>query len=172
MRPLLVTSLLIVLVAGAAPKLFESYMDARGEASPTHPRRAEAAARPTLAPRQVELAAEADGHFYVEAEINFRPVRMMVDTGASVIALRRSDAEAAGIRPAPADFDRPVSTANGTAYAAEAALDAVRVNDIEVEDVRALVLPDEQLAVSLLGQTFLSRLARFEVSGGTLVFEN
>jgi aspartyl protease family protein len=171
MRPLLLTSILIVLVAGAAPRLFESYMEARIAGAPAA-REAEPAGRSVSAPRQVEFAAEADGHFYVEAEINFRPVRLMVDTGASVIALRRSDAAAAGIRPIPADFDRPVSTANGTAYAAETALDSVRVHDIEVDGVRALVLPDEQLAVSLLGQTFLSRLARFEMSGGTLVFEN
>jgi aspartyl protease family protein len=48
----------------------------------------------------------------------------------------------------------------------------VRVDDIEVSDVRALVLPDDRLAVSLLGASFLSRLARYEVSGGTLIFEN
>ena len=54
----------------------------------------------------------------------------------------------------------------------EAELDIVAVQHIEVNGVRALVLPDEQLSISLLGSTFLSRLARYEVKGGTLIFEN
>jgi aspartyl protease family protein len=120
----------------------------------------------------VEIRAEGDGHFYVDAEINFRPVRLMVDTGATVVALRRSDAAAAGIRVHVSDFSYPVSTANGTTKAAEAVIDNMIVADIEVEGVRALILPDDQLAVSLLGGTFLTRLARFEIQNGTLIFEN
>jgi aspartyl protease family protein len=96
----------------------------------------------------------------------------MVDTGASVVALRQSDAVAAGLRPRSADFDQPVSTANGTAYAAAANLETVAVSDIEVNGVRALILPDEQLNVSLLGGSFLNRLERFQVESGTLIFEN
>jgi aspartyl protease family protein len=125
------------------------------------------AARSRLAgPRQVEIAAERDGHFYVDAEINFRPVRLMVDTGASVVALRQSDAVAAGIRPRAADFDQPVATANRTAYAAVADLDSVTVRDIELRGVRALILPDEQLSISLLGGSFLNRLARSKWNAG------
>ena len=56
--------------------------------------------------------------------------------------------------------------------AAETELDSVMVDDIEVGGVRALVLPDDQLSVSLLGGSFLNGLARFEVADGTLIFEN
>jgi aspartyl protease family protein len=123
-------------------------------------------------PAQVEIRAARDGHFYLEAEVNFRRVHMMVDTGASVIALRQSDAAAAGIRPRQSDFEVPVSTANGVAYAAETMLDRVMVHDIELHGVRALILSDEQLTVSLLGGSFLQRLRRFEIKDGTLFFEN
>lgn len=170
MRMLLFASAAIVAAAAAAPHLLAPHLQSV---------RQEAAAQPeapapqrAVAGRQVAIAATADGHFYVEAEINFRPVRLMVDTGASVIALRQSDAAAAGIRPLPADFAVPVQTANGTTQAAEAQLDRVSVADIEVAGVRALVIPDAQLAVSLLGASFLNRLARFQVADGTLVFEN
>jgi aspartyl protease family protein len=167
MRPLFIVSILIVLVAAAAPSLFERY-------KPIGPAvlRADAPATTSLHPRQVEIAAESDGHFYVNAEVNLRPVRLMVDTGASVVVLRQSDAADVGVRPRPGEFDRRVTTANGTALAAEATLDSIRVRDIEVADVRALVLPDNKLAVSLLGATFLNRIARYEVSGGTLTFQN
>ncbi|MGH6926280.1 MAG: TIGR02281 family clan AA aspartic protease [Propylenella sp.] len=127
---------------------------------------------PTPAGLKVEVKAARDGHFYVDAEVNFREVRFMVDTGATVVALRQSDAAAAGIRPRPADFLHPVQTANGTTNAAAATLDSVTVAEIEVRNVRALVLPDEQLSVSLLGASFLNGVERFEVTDGTLIFEN
>ncbi len=120
----------------------------------------------------MEVKAERDGHFYVDALVNFRPVRLMVDTGATVVALRVSDAEAAGIRVRDADFVNPVQTANGTTNAAEAMLESISVSDIELRNVRALIVPDEQLSVSLLGGSFLHGLRRFEVADGTLIFEN
>jgi aspartyl protease family protein len=171
MRPLLVASLLIAGFAVAMPSIFTSYMEPSAR-----PRSAASAVSdvPSRKPqgRQVEVKAGRDGHFYVVAEVNFRPVRLMVDTGATVVALRVSDAETAGIRLRDADFVNPVQTANGTTNAAEALLESVSVNDIELRNVRALVIPDDQLSVSLLGGSFLHGLRRFEVADGTLIFEN
>ena len=96
----------------------------------------------------------------------------MVDTGASIVALRQSDARRAGIRVHRDDFNVPLSTANGTAYAAAVTLDSVAVDDIQIRNVRAVIVPDEQLSISLLGTSFLNKLRRFEVSEGTLLMEN
>lgn len=132
-----------------------------------------AAKTPTsAAPREVRIKAGRDGHFYVDADVNLRPVRLMVDTGATVVALRASDAAAAGIRVRDADFTNPVQTANGQTRAAEAMLDSIAISDIELRHIRALIIPDDQLAISLLGGSFLHGLHRFEVEDGTLVFEN
>ena len=173
MRNLLLASAAIAVLAVSAPDLIKRYVAQTGGPDSTS---FTAGTKMPVAraahARQVAIEAERDGHFYVDAEVNFRPVRMMVDTGASVIALRRSDAAAIGIRPRSADFDQPVATANGTAYAAGTQLDSVSVRDIEVSGVRALILPDEQLGVSLLGGSFLNRLSRFQVESGTLIFEN
>jgi aspartyl protease family protein len=174
MRSLLVTAGAIVVLGASAPGLITRYLEQTSAPGRTEAaRQGDPLARvQNLSNRQVEIPAESDGHYYVGAEINFQAVRLMVDTGASVVALRQSDAEAAGIRVRPAEFDQPVSTANGTAYAASAELDSVSINDIEVSGVRALILPDDQLGISLLGGSFLNRLARFQVADGTLVLEN
>ena len=175
MRAILFASALIVLAFASAPSLFERYLDQPQTQRMRAPDRAFPAtmddARMTSSD-EVEIRAESDGHFYVEAMINFSPVRVMVDTGASVVALRQSDAEAAGIRFVSADFQHPVQTANGTTNAAQAVLDSVAVDNIEVFNVRALVIPDDLLSVSLLGGSFLHSLERVEVSDGRLVFEN
>jgi aspartyl protease family protein len=173
MRPLLVASLLIAGFAVVLPSVFTSYMKPSARPSSAASAVSEVRTSEHQSPgRQVEVKAGRDGHFYVVAEVNFRPVRLMVDTGATVVALRVSDAEAAGIRPREADFINPVQTANGTTNAAEALLESVSVDDIELRNVRALVIPDDQLSVSLLGGSFLHGLRRFEVADGTLIFEN
>lgn len=176
MRSLLVASVLICAVAVAMPALITNYMpQERSAQSVTEADvvpEGEPAARESAGSHQVRIDASSDGHFYVDADINARTVRLMVDTGATVVALRQSDAVEAGIRLVPADFTNPVQTANGTTMAAEAILDSVMVEDVEVLNIRALVIPDDQLSISLLGGSFLNGLERFEVADGTLIFEN
>jgi aspartyl protease family protein len=179
MRSLLIGSILIVLVAVAMPHMFTYYVEqpranraSTEVASPDGAVVDDEAAGGSAVARQVSIAVDRDGHFYVDAEINTRPVRLMVDTGATVVALRQSDALSAGIRLMPHDFSNPVQTANGTTMAAETEIDSIMVEDIEVPRVRALVLPDDQLSISLLGGSFLNGLERYEVAEGTLIFEN
>ncbi len=94
----------------------------------------------------------------------------MIDTGASVIALRQQDAARLGIRPARRDFTARVTTANGVVFAAPTELASVELGGIIVHNVAAIVLPDEALAQNLLGMSFLSRV-RWQHQDGRLVLE-
>src|SRR5262245_36240999 len=69
------------------------------------------AARPAARGPVVEIDAESSGHFNAEAEINGRSVEVMIDTGATMVALSYEDAERAGLRLGDRDFTRTVSTA-------------------------------------------------------------
>ena len=115
-----------------------------------------------------EFRARADGHYYAEAEINGRPIAVMVDTGASMVALTYEDAERAGLRLRPSDFTARVSTANGTAAVAPVMLDRVTIGRITVRNVEAAVCERGRLAKTLLGMSFLSRLARVDIAAGRL----
>jgi aspartyl protease family protein len=117
----------------------------------------------------VELKAGNHGHFETRAEINGRPVEVMVDTGATLIALTFEDAERAGIYMKDSDFTQRSQTANGIARAAPVMLDRVTIGDITVRNVRASVSERGRLQVTLLGMSFLSRLSRTEMRKGTLV---
>ena len=116
-----------------------------------------------------ELKAAPDGHYYARAEINGRPIDIMVDTGASMVALTYEDAERAGLRLRPADFTSRVSTANGDAAVAPVMLDRVTIGRITVRDVRAAVCERGRLEKTLLGMSFLSRLESVGISDGRLV---
>jgi aspartyl protease family protein len=120
--------------------------------------------------RTVTLSRSSDGHFRTEARVDGRRLELIVDTGASQIALRASDAARLGIHPTPRDYNVRVSTANGITRAALIQLQRVEVEDIVVRDVAALVQPDEALGVNLLGMSFLSRV-RWTHERGKLILE-
>lgn len=140
------------------------------------PRSAEAAEAPLIVPvkaaaagRPAQIARSADGHYWAEADIDGRAIRVLVDTGASVVALTRQDARRLGLRLVAADFTQTVQTASGPVRAAPIDLDHVAVAGARVDKVRALVVEDG-LPHSLLGMSYLGRLSAFEArpSGLTL----
>jgi aspartyl protease family protein len=141
--------------------------------SPTRPAAEPAAASvPQIssnAPGSVVLKADPRGHFNADLQVNGGRVAMMVDTGASIIALTHEDARRAGLYPNPADFRIPINTANGSIGAAPVRLREVRLDRILVRDVDAVVLPPGKLKTSLLGMSFLQRLSGFNVANNTLV---
>jgi aspartyl protease family protein len=120
--------------------------------------------------RGVTLQRGNDGHFRTDARIDGRRLELVVDTGASAIALRASDAMRVGIRVLPRDFTINVATANGMTRAALVELGMVDVGGVVVRNVPALVHADEALGVNLLGMTFLSRV-RWTHEHGKLIIE-
>jgi len=120
--------------------------------------------------RTMVLKANNGGHFEVDARVDGRRIAFMVDTGASQIALRESDAARLGFHPTPRDYSIKISTANGVARAALVQLRMVEVGDIIVRDLPALISPDEALGVNLLGMSFLSRV-RWSHERGKLIIE-
>ena len=120
--------------------------------------------------RNVVLTRGPHGHFQVDARVDGRRIEFLVDTGASHIALRQSEAGRLGIYPRASDFTVRVSTANGMTKAAPVELRTVEVGDIIVRNVPAIVHSDEGLSVNLLGMSFLSRV-RWTHERGKLVLE-
>jgi aspartyl protease family protein len=119
-----------------------------------------------------KLELSSNGHYMTTATINGSSIPVMVDTGASTVALSFEDARRAGIRSSDLDFRMPVSTANGTAQAAPVVIRRITIGGITVEDVAAMVLPEGALSGSLLGMSFLSRLDGYEVRQGTLILRD
>lgn len=120
-------------------------------------------------PPTVTVAADSRGHYMVHPTIDNYRVRMLVDTGASFIALTESDALGLGIRPASSDYKFTLRTANGVVRGARVNLREVRLGAIIVRNVEAMVLPAGALSVSLLGTSFLSKLKGYEVQTGRMI---
>ncbi len=104
---------------------------------------------------QIVLTAGSGGHFFSQGSINGRTVQFVVDTGATYVAIGQADADRIGLaykkgRPSM------VGTANGQVTAYLTSLDVVRVGDVQVYNVEAVVLP-ATMGTVLLGNSFLSR---------------
>lgn len=121
--------------------------------------------------RAVNLSADHNGHFYASAYINGRSAKVMVDTGATIVALTYEAARDVGFQLNSTQFTHRIRTANGVARVAPVMLDAVRIGDITVRDVRAVVAERGRLHVSLLGMSFLGKLSNVGIRAGELILE-
>lgn len=128
---------------------------------------ATAAAEGRSASREVLLSRSGDSHFYADADIDGTNIRVLVDSGASIVALTRSDAEAIGIDVDSLPVSGTARTAGGEVQMRTVMLDSVEIEGIEVRRVEAAVI-DADMGVSLLGQSFLSKLAAVNVEGDTM----
>lgn len=157
---------LVVLVVSAMSVHMIQYAENEPAASAGH-----SAGAPDANNNSRTVVIKSDqGHYWTDARIDGRRLGFVVDTGATQIALRESDAASLGYRPRPGDYTVRVSTANGEGRAARIELTRVDVGDITVRDVPALVVPDNALNVNLLGMSFLSRV-RWTQDRGQLVLE-
>jgi clan AA aspartic protease (TIGR02281 family) len=118
----------------------------------------------------VSLERGTDGHFRVNAEINGRSIGVLVDTGATLVAMSYEDAAAAGISVGTSDFRYVSNTANGQARFARVTLNQVRIGNVVVRNVPAAVSEPGRLGITLLGMSFLGQL-RMEMKNGRLVLE-
>lgn len=125
----------------------------------------------TASGREVQIRAGAHGHYYARAEINGRPIEVLVDTGASIVALTYDDARRAGVFVTDSDYTQRVSTANGHTRVAPVMLDRVSIGDITVRNVPAAVSEPDSLTTTLLGMSFLGRLQRVDIRPGILVLQ-
>jgi aspartyl protease family protein len=105
----------------------------------------------------VTLSADTRGHFVTTGAINGNSIQFMVDTGATAVTLSSDDARRLGINylAGPRSYSQ---TANGVVPVYRITLDSVRVGDVTVNNVDAIVIEGHVLPIALLGMSFLNRM--------------
>jgi aspartyl protease family protein len=146
-----------------------------GPAGPPPPGQASKPASSPSAPASAPLAGNGfasreiprapDGHFYLDAQVNGAEVHFLIDTGASIVALTPTDAQRAGIALPSA---RAVAEgAGGAIEIIPVTIDRIAAGPLEARGVEGAVA--HELPVSLLGQSFLSRVGTVQISGDRMV---
>ncbi len=104
---------------------------------------------------QIVLTATSGGHFVTSGSINGRATQFLVDTGATSVAISADEARRLGINYEQGERGMG-STANGLVTTWRVTLKSLRIQDVEVYGVEAVVLPPGMPHV-LLGNSFLTR---------------
>lgn len=117
---------------------------------------------------RIIMTADAQGHFFTTGNINGTSVRFLVDTGATMISLGASDARRIGL-----DFNRGQKgmsqTANGQTMVSKIQLDTVRIGDVTLHNVDAVVHQTD-MPMALLGMSFLNRM-EMQRDGNTMTLK-
>lgn len=116
----------------------------------------------------VTISLNDAGQYRTTGSVNDRPVPLLVDTGANIVAINSSDARSLGIDFVGTGKRRQVVTAGGVVASWQVTLDSVQIGDIRVSNVEAVVLEGGFPETILLGMTFL-RNVEIRESGGVLV---
>ena len=116
---------------------------------------------------RISVPRSPDGHYHLTLQVNDRPVRFIVDTGATDIVLSLKDAGAIGIDVETLPFFGKAQTANGTVETARVTLASVRIGEITDRNVPARVNGGDMQG-SLLGMRYLESFAAIEIRDGRL----
>lgn len=122
-------------------------------------------ADPVVSGQTLRLQKRDDGHFWVDARINGKPVRFLVDSGATTTTISQDVADAAGLEAGMRGD--VVGTANGTVFMPKVTAGLVEVGPIRRTDMSVNINPND--GTSVLGMNFLSGLSSWGVQGDTLV---
>lgn len=122
----------------------------------------------TVSGGETRIPLAADGHYWIKAKLNGVPLRLMVDTGATVTALSGDVAQAAGVEPDGMRPDAMVETANGTVPASPARIGELRFGSVVARDLDAIVMPGPG-GPNVIGMNFLTRLKGWRVEDGVLI---
>ena len=130
--------------------------------------RAEATGAPVQQGKTIRIPMAIDGHFWVEGTINGRPVKFLVDSGATMTTIGSETALEARVAVSPGR-DQLVRTGNGIVRVSTGYADELKIGSIERDGMRVHVAEGEDLNV--LGMNFLSSLQRWGVEGRWLVLQ-
>ena len=115
----------------------------------------------------IELQRNPDGHFYADVRVNGTYIHMLVDTGATTIALSRNDARMAGIATSIGMNDVVGRGADGAVHGEAVLLDSIELGPLSAHDLDAVVLNSGEQ--SLLGQSFLGKFSSVRIENDRMV---
>jgi aspartyl protease family protein len=116
---------------------------------------------------ETTLTRSADGHFYADARINGTVIRVLVDTGASIVALTREDAQKIGLTFSEEEFTDSAQTANGKLALKSVTLNHVALGPVEASKVQGAIA-GPGLSQSLLGQSWLQQVGEVTIKGDVM----
>ncbi|MGD0641473.1 MAG: TIGR02281 family clan AA aspartic protease [Roseiarcus sp.] len=174
----LIFAVAALVIGFSAPEFFPERLAAPAAsklraAAPLAPAATETATATAAEPgyREASIAADAVGQFHTNALIEGQEVEVMIDTGATMVALSADTAARLGVVVDPAAPKLRTHTASGDSFVSPVVLKQISLGSIYMNDVQAWVMAPGAGTANLLGASFLKRLAAVEQRDGVLVLK-
>jgi aspartyl protease family protein len=114
----------------------------------------------------IELRRQDDGHYWLMVDINGKPVRFMLDSGATLTAINATTAREAGVE---ADgYPIILGTANGRIAAKRGVVRLLSVGPHSIEN-HQVVVSERFGDVNVLGMNFLNSMQSWRVEANMMV---
>jgi len=165
----LLSALVTNLPSRRSASAHEFSVNAGGEAAESEPSVSSSSEPAPANGDALDIPRSPDGHFYADVDLNGTKVHMLVDTGATEIALSREDARSAGIATSIGMPNVVGEGADGSIHGEVVTIDRVSLGNTTAEGMPAIVLNSG--GQSLLGQSFLARFASVEIHGDTMTLK-
>jgi aspartyl protease family protein len=123
----------------------------------------------TVVGEETRIPMAADGHFWLQAEVNGVKANFLIDTGATLTAVSPDVAELAGLTPRRAGIPVRIKTANGAVNAQMTTIDRLQFGSVEASGIDAVIAPTLG-ETNVLGMNVLSRLTSWRVENQTMIF--
>jgi len=118
----------------------------------------------------LRIRQSADGHFWVDAKVNDKPVRFLIDSGATTTAMTLATARNAGVAISESPFPVVLVTANGSVEAQRGMIQSLQIGPMVARDL-PVVVAAEFGESNVIGMNFLSKLRSWRVEGAEMVLE-
>ncbi|MBN8500435.1 MAG: TIGR02281 family clan AA aspartic protease [Sphingomonadales bacterium] len=111
----------------------------------------------------------SDGHFWVTALVNGKPLDFLIDTGATYTGIGRTTARNLGITPDPRELPLELETANGVITARLGTVETLRFGNIAISGLQVAVPDQTSDDTQVIGMNLLSQLGSWRVEGDKLI---
>ena len=118
----------------------------------------------------LKIRQSADGHYWVNAKVNGKPVRFLIDSGATTTAMTLDTARATNVEIYESGFPTVLTTANGTVEAQRGQIGSLEVGPMTARDM-SVVVAEEFGDSNVIGMNFLSSLGSWRVEGNEMILE-
>jgi aspartyl protease family protein len=116
------------------------------------------------------VSKDRSGHFFMRFKINDKPIRALVDTGASHVFIGKSDAKKLGLDLSESNPMQMFMTANGQVWAALTYADSLTIGEITIKNVPVYISTDYD-GTALLGMSIISQFATITIRDDKLYLE-
>jgi aspartyl protease family protein len=119
---------------------------------------------------EITIRRQDDGHYWLQVDVNGKPVRFMIDSGATTTAVNANTARETGIEVDANGYPVFLNTANGRVTAQRGVIGSLKIGSRELGQ-HDVVVSESFGDTNVLGMNFLDSMQSWKVEGNVMTLK-